>query len=193
MKKFGLLIFTLAALPAFPAMSADLMVPAAMQRCTADTDCTMISNSCDNSCADMPVNKANLPAIDNLRTQRCGAPTEKANEACTTNPPLESSCINNRCTIGYAYKANGDAKDYQSGAYPVPETAVPSQATGDYNSVNDKDGSFSAYDLPTDVVRQNALGQYNFPAPTAPAPAAPAPAPAPAAETPVEPAAPVIP
>lgn len=203
MKKLGLLIFSLAAFPAVPALSADIMVPAAMQRCTSDADCTMVSNSCANSCADLPVNKANLSAIDALRSQRCGA-AAPANEECTTHPPLESSCINNRCTIGYAYKANGDAQDYQSGAYPVPESPIP-QTTDDYNTVNDRDGGFSAYDMPSDVVRQNALGQYNFPAQTTQAPAAPAPAapaatqapaapeqPAPAMETPAAPTTPVI-
>lgn len=185
MKKLGLLIFSLALAPAFPAMATDIMIPATMQRCAADADCTMVSNSCEDSCADLPVNKANVSSIDSLRTQRCGAAKPAEGVACNTNPPLESSCINNRCTIGYAYKNHGDAQDYQSGAYPVPEKAVPApQGTADYSGVDDRDGSFSAYDLPNDIVRQNALGQYNFPAATAPTPsAAPAPtnAPAPAA------------
>lgn len=174
MKASGLLLTSLAIIAACPAFAADLMVPAAMQRCTSDAECTMVSNSCNNVCADLPVNSANLSTIETLRAQRCTNPATEATQECTTHPPLEAACINNRCTISYAYQTHGDAQDYKPGAYPVPESPVPSQTTQDYSGVNDRDGNFNAYDLPEDVVRQNALGQYKMQNPNAQTDTAPA-------------------
>lgn len=163
-----LLAFTILALTALPVSAAiaatDITVPAAMQVCTSNADCTMVSNTCGDNCADLPVNKNSLSAIDTLKAQRCGAAASGPdNQVCRTNPPMESTCINNRCTVGYAFQNHADPQDYKPGAYPVPERpAQPAPQTQSYNGVNDKDGAFSAYNLPQDQVRQNTLGQYNF-------------------------------
>ncbi len=104
--------------------------------------------------------------------------------------------------------------EYQPGAYNVSEPATPSKVQGDYSRVNDRDGKFTAYDLPQTDVKQKDVGQIvdriyvpadapvqggkyvpvtptTSPAPVA-APAVPvvAPAPAPAVAPPVVPAAP---
>lgn len=172
MKTLAFTIFALTALPVAALASTDISVPAAMQACTSNADCTMASNTCGDNCADLPVNKNSLAAIDTLKTQRCGSTGANGpdNQVCHTNPPMTSTCINNRCTVGYAFQHHADPQDYKPGAYPVPERATtPAPQTQSYNSVNDTDGNFSAYNMPQDKVRQNSLGQYNFkqaPAPT---------------------------
>lgn len=169
MKRIGLLIITLSALPAVPAVaSTDIMVPAAMQRCMSNEECTMVSNACASTCATLPVNKGNIAAIDALKSQRCGSVTPPENQVCNTNPPMESTCINNRCTVGYAFKHHADPQDYKPGAYPVPEKAAsPAPESQSYNSVNDRDGNFSAYNMPQETVRQNIMGQYKLQNPNA--------------------------
>lgn len=216
MKKFTFTI--LAAVTAFytvPAFAADVMVASSMQRCTTNEECKLVTNSCADNCGFVPVNTSNLPAIETLYQTRCGKPMS-ANPQCNMNPPISAACINSRCTIDYAYANNAGAKDYQSGAYPVPEAAVPSQVPGDYSKVNDRTGNFTAYDLPQDAVKQETVGQIvdkvyvppsapvsggNYvpvtgaaPVPMAPAPVvppvvAPAPAPAPAAPAGIPPVA----
>lgn len=163
MKKLGLLIIALSILPAGTALaSTDILVPATLQSCTSNEQCTMVSNTCTSTCATLPVNKDNLAAVDTLKSQRCGSLTPPENQVCHTNPPMGASCINNRCTVDYAFKHHSDPQDYKPGAYPVPERpAAPAPQTQSFNSVNDTDGNFSAYNMPTETVRQNVLGQYN--------------------------------
>ncbi len=160
MKKFTfavLAIFTTAF--AVPALAADVMVASTMQRCTTNEECKLVTNSCADNCGFVPVNTSNLPAIEALYQTRCGKPMS-ANPQCNMNPPIAAACINARCTIDYAYANNAGAKDYQSGAYPVPEAAVPSKVpAADYSNVNDRDGHFTAYNLPQNEVRQETVGQ----------------------------------
>lgn len=153
------LSFTLAA--AFGPVAAhakDFAVAGTMQRCNTNEDCALVSNSCSDNCAYVPVSRANIPAVDTLYQNRCGKPMS-ANPACTMNPPLGAACINNRCTIDYAYANHAGPKDYKPGAYPVPEKAVPDKVKGDYSGVNDRKDGFSAYNLPQGEVRQDNVGQ----------------------------------
>jgi len=179
-----------------PAFASDLMVAATMQRCTTDQECVLVTNSCNDNCGYVPVNRENMPALEGLYQTRCGK-AMSANPACTMNPPLAAACINSRCTIDYAYKNNADARDYKPGAYPVPEAPVPSKVpAADYKGVDDTKGGFTAYNLPNTEVKQNTVGTLTtkvyvppsapvsggnyVPVGAAPAPvAAPAPAPAP--------------
>ena len=165
MKKLGIMIIALTALPLAPAMAAgEVTVPATMQACSSNADCTMVSNTCGTNCASLPVNKSSIASFDTLKAQRCGAQANgPENQVCHTNPPMGASCVNNRCTVDYAFKYHSDPQDYKPGAYPVPEKAASPQPTAqNYNGVNDTDGNFSAYNMPADQVRQNVLGQYNF-------------------------------
>lgn len=90
------------------------------------------------------------------------------------------------------------AADYKAGAYNVSEPATESKVKGDYSRVNDRDGKFSAYNLPQGEVKQKEVGTIvdriyvpadapvsggkYVPVTQAPkAPAVPAPAPAPVA------------
>ncbi len=160
MKKISLSVLSLLcagfALPAFAA--SDLMVAATMQRCTANAECVLVTNSCNDNCGFVPVNKENMTALEGLYQSRCGKPMS-ANPACNMNPPLAAACINARCTLDYAYKHNADAQDYKPGAYPVPETAVPSKVPAQaYQGVDDTKGGFSAYNLPNAEVKQNTVG-----------------------------------
>lgn len=136
--------------------ASDMMVAATMQRCATNEDCQLVTNSCNDNCGFVPINKANLGALQQLYQTRCGKPME-ANPSCNMNPPINAACINARCTIDYAYANNAGAKDYQSGAYGVPEAPVPNKVPGDYSNVDDRHG-FSAYDLPGTDVKQNTVG-----------------------------------
>lgn len=160
MKKISLSVLSLLcvgfALPAFAA--SDLMVAATMQRCTANAECVLVTNSCNDNCGFVPVNKENMTALEGLYQSRCGK-SMSANPTCNMNPPLAAACINSRCTIDYAYAHNADARDYKSGAYPVPEAAVPSKVpAAEYKGVDDTKGGFSAYNLPNTEVKQNTVG-----------------------------------
>jgi hypothetical protein len=152
------LAITLAAFtaPAFAHAASDLMVAATMQRCVSNEDCQLVTNSCADNCGFVPINKTNLPALQQLYQTRCGKPMD-ANPSCTMNPPINAACINSRCTIDYPFANNAGAKDYQSGAYGVPEAAVPNKVPGDYSKVNDRKG-FTAYDLPQANVKENTVG-----------------------------------
>lgn len=160
MNKFTFTILAVfAVVLAAPAFAAEVMVASTMQRCTTNEECKLVTNSCSDNCGFVPVNTSNLPAIEALYQTRCGKPMS-ANPQCNMNPPISAACINARCTIDYAYANNAGAKDYQSGAYPVPEAAVPSKVpAGDYANVNDRDGHFTAYNLPQNEVRQETVGQ----------------------------------
>lgn len=142
------------------AQSADLMVAATMQRCAATEECTLVSNNCTDNCGFIPVNKSSLPVLEQNYQARCNKPSS-SNPPCTMNPPMAAACINGRCTIDYAYINNGDKNDYKSGAFGVPPAAVPSQVKGDYSKVNDRKGSFSAYDLPQQDVREGTIGELH--------------------------------
>lgn len=144
---------------AMPAYATDIMVASTMQRCATNEECALVTNSCQDNCGYVPVNRANLPALETLYQSRCNKPMS-ANPICNMNPPISAACINARCTIDYAYANNAGAKDYQSGAYPVPAAPVASKVPpGAYANVNDRDGHFTAYDLPQNEVRQDTVGQ----------------------------------
>ncbi len=155
MKKLVLSLLTLmAASFALPATAASTV-----QNCATNEECALVTNSCTDNCGFIPVNKANLAAAQTQYQAKCGKPMG-SNQQCTVNPPLASACVNSRCTIDYAYANHAGAKDYQAGAYPVPEKAEASKVpAAPYASVNDKKGDFSAYNLPQGEVKQNTVGQ----------------------------------
>lgn len=159
MKKFTFTVLALiSAAFAAPALASDVMVASTMQRCTTNEECALVTNSCKDNCGFVPVNRANLTAIETLYQTRCGK-AMSANPTCNMNPPISAACINARCTIDYAYANNAGAKDYQAGAYPVPEAPVPSKVpAGEYAGVNDRNGKFTAYDLPQNEVKQDSVG-----------------------------------
>jgi len=159
MNKFNFSIFMVFMVgTALPAFANDVMVASAMQRCTTNQECQLVSNSCNDNCAFVPINTGNLAAVQSMYQSRCGK-AMTANPQCTTNPPMAPACINARCTIDYPYANHAGPKDYQSGAYPVPQKAEPSKVQGDYTGVNDKTGKFSAYNLPQGAVKQDTMGQ----------------------------------
>ncbi len=155
MKKITLsLLALIAAMPAIAnAATNDMMVAATMQRCTTNEECALVSNSCQDNCGFVPVNKLNLPTLDSLYQSRCGKPMA-ANPTCNVNPPMNAACVNSRCTIDTAYKQVASAGDYKSGAYPVPEAAVPSKVQA---NVQDSK-ALTAYQLPQGDVKQNTVG-----------------------------------
>lgn len=148
------------------ALASDLMVAAAMQRCTTNEECTLITNSCTDNCGFVPVNKLNMEILGAQYQNRCGkAMTD--NPQCNMNPPIAAACINARCTIDYAYANHAAAADYKSGAFPTAESPVANAVPNDFKTINDRDGRFTAYDLPSESVRQNMLGQIVTPGMTA--------------------------
>lgn len=165
MKKFAfsllsLSVFTASLVTTTAAYAEDVRVAAAMQRCTTNEECTLVTNSCQDNCGFVPIHKENLGALQSQYQARCGKPME-ANPTCNLNPPIAAACVNARCTIDYAYANNSSPADYQSGAYAVPEAPVPSQIPAEpYKNLDDRHG-FTAYDLPQDKVREGTVGTLN--------------------------------
>lgn len=161
MKKYVLGFLGLAAVGiafSIPAMAqGNLMVAATMQHCAATEDCALVTNSCSDNCAFVPINKTNMPAMQSQYQQRCGKDMG-ANPTCNMNPPIKAACINSRCTIDYSITNNASAADYQSGAYPVAEQPTQSQVKGDYSKVDDTKGGFTAYQLPQNEVKEKTVG-----------------------------------
>jgi hypothetical protein len=158
MKKIAFSLFALlCAGSALPAQANDILVPATMQRCATNEDCTLVTNSCQDNCAFVPVHKENLPTLQKEYQARCGKSVDQ-NPACNMNPPLSAACINSRCTIDYAYKNNSSAGDYQSGAYGVPPAPVPDKVNpAPYKNIDDRHG-FTAYNLPQNDVKADTVG-----------------------------------
>lgn len=160
MKRF-LALAALMTLTATSAMADDVRIPAAMQRCASNEECIMVPGSCGSSCATLPVNKSQLSAAQAIYAKQCGKAAD-ANGTCASAQTLEPACVSNHCTIASLPVGAGD---YKPGAYPIPEAPTPMPSGSEnFDNVNDRDGHFSAYDLPPELVKQNMMGQYNFPA-----------------------------
>ncbi|HRQ60817.1 MAG TPA: hypothetical protein PLO23_04805, partial [Alphaproteobacteria bacterium] len=97
---------------AAPAAHAGLFeITADMQACTTTADCTVVPDSCTKACATVPVNTASADELAARRLQSCG---ESVNNlpTCATYPPMESRCVNNRCTVAFAFDHTSDDNDY---------------------------------------------------------------------------------
>lgn len=217
MKKITLSVLSLfvfsAGLSTTSALADDVRVAAAMQRCSTNEECTLVTNSCQDNCGFVPIHKENLSALQGQYQARCGKPME-ANPTCNMNPPISAACVNARCTIDYAYANHASAGDYKAGAYAVPEAPVPSKVAPDaYKHIDDRHG-FTAYNLPQNEVREGTVGTLHTTvyvppaspvsggnyvpvtpgvATTAPTPATPAPATTPAVPPTIPPAAVPVP
>lgn len=155
MKKIGLMIVFFGLLTA-PAMAEGLYIAAPMQSCSAHEDCVMVSTQCGQPCATTPVNQKAKVQLHASYSALCGQPATE-NAVCTNQDSFQAVCMNNRCTLSQAYQYNASAGDYSS---PTAERPVQNQVRRSYNNVNDTDGSFTAYDLPSDEVHKNIMGQY---------------------------------
>lgn len=87
-----------------------------IQTCSTNEQCTLVSQTCSTSCASLPVNSKFVEAMTEKRTQECGS-NVSALPTCVMNPPLHAACINNRCTIDYAFQHNSHDGDYKNGGY----------------------------------------------------------------------------
>lgn len=110
MLKFRYFPFLLALMLCVPANAQEF---AGLQSCNANQDCVLVSQSCDKACATVPVHKQYEALHLQNRVQKCGAGVENL-PVCNMNPPLQAACINNRCTIGYAYQHNSHDGDYRN-------------------------------------------------------------------------------
>lgn len=116
-------LLALAALYAVPAM-ADPVMSAQQQQCSSNTDCTFVSLTCGNGCASVPINTAGKTALEPSLRQQCGgALPEESETVCHMNPPLQPVCMNNRCTVGYAFDNNASSGDYQTSPAPIKASA----------------------------------------------------------------------
>lgn len=103
-----------------------------MQTCASDTDCTAIPDSCTKACETLPVNAASAERLKASRVHTCSAEAVEKLPACEIHPPLEPRCVNNRCTVGFAFDNNADDKDYgrRSGGSPSKKAASAGPASG---------------------------------------------------------------
>jgi hypothetical protein len=98
-------------------VAAAPVVGAEHQRCESNADCTLTSLTCGNTCASVPVSLSGKAAlVSNLRNECGGTLPEESSTICHMHPPLAAACINNRCTISYAFENHGEPADYQNRA-----------------------------------------------------------------------------
>lgn len=96
---------------------AQPVVTADHQQCTSNADCTLISLTCGEACASVPVSLRGKAALEpTIRNQCGGTLPEESDTICHMNPPMGAACINSRCTIDYAFENYGEPADYQNGA-----------------------------------------------------------------------------
>lgn len=102
-----------------------------MQACSGNEDCVAVSDSCTKSCETTPVNTASVEKLSTLRDQSCGEQVKDLPK-CKMYPPLEPRCVNNRCTVGYAFDHASDSKDYgaTAGGYGGSGSATGKKSTG---------------------------------------------------------------
>lgn len=136
-------ILTLSALclfAALPAQAGLFEITPDMQACTNTADCTVVPDSCTKACATVPVNTASAEKLAAQRLQSCG---ESVNTlpTCATYPPMEGRCVNNRCTIGFAFDNNSDDMDYQKGKASGKSSRKKSAAASAHADGAYKDGS----------------------------------------------------
>lgn len=113
------LIFAAVLFIAAPAIARPV-VTAEHQQCASNADCTLISLTCGDACASVPVSLQGKAALDPVLRNQCGGTLpEETDMICHMHPPLGAVCINNRCTIDYAFENHGEPADYQhGGGYP---------------------------------------------------------------------------
>ncbi len=112
---------TITLLP-FTAMAEPVM-SAAQQQCTSSADCTFVSLTCGDGCASVPINTSGKSALEPSLRQQCGGKLpEESGVVCHMNPPLKPACVNNRCTIGYAFENHAGSGDYQTTPAPAAAT-----------------------------------------------------------------------
>lgn len=104
---------------------AEPVMSATQQQCSTNADCTLVSLTCGNGCASVPINTASKAALEPDLRQQCGGQLpEESDVICHMNPPLQPACMNNRCTIGYAFENNASSGDYQTSHAPIKATAT---------------------------------------------------------------------
>lgn len=140
---------------------SQISVTAGMQSCNKHADCALVATSCLKACSYTPVNKAAMSNINARYRDYCGF---SANErpVCNITPPLEATCENNLCTLVQARTLSGYGNAYQQSH---ARARTPSyEPTPQYRQrpPMDKSGQFTAYDLPTEIVNKNIMGQYRF-------------------------------
>lgn len=133
---------------------AGTVAPHGSQECTSNEQCVLVSTSCQKSCSTLPVNEQFEEILLQERAQRCG-PEVMNTPKCTMHPPLAAMCINNRCTLSYPHNNNSHDGDYRNGGYQGDKPYRTGDAT--HTTRNDKDGNFTAYDLPPQTVKQGVL------------------------------------
>lgn len=123
--KISFPLFLLTLVLTLPAL-ADPALPADQQTCRRDSDCTLVSLTCGNACASIPISADAKNALAPDLRQKCGgALPEESGAVCKMNPPLKPACINQRCTVGYAFEKHAGLADYQTSAAPPSARANP--------------------------------------------------------------------
>ena len=150
------------------ALAQDMTAGPEMQQCTTDADCVLVDARCGVACSFLPVNKQSQEQFETRKTQMCGEQKDAMTQ-CRTVPPLNATCINQRCTIAVAYQENAEPADYSN--KPVPKwkeadaprdepslnAPVASKAPAASGDFDDRHG-FTAYNLPEGSVMTKSLG-----------------------------------
>lgn len=87
----------------------DIRVPQQMQACATNADCRLAQTSCRNPCVVAPANVRAIASLIERYSRMCG---DRVDAECSYHPPMQAACINNRCTIDYAWQHHGEPADY---------------------------------------------------------------------------------
>lgn len=124
MRPICFMLLTLFALSG--AARAEPVMDAGRQSCQSDADCTFVSMTCGNPCASIPINESAKAALQPILRAQCGGTApEEVDITCHMHPPLQPACINQRCTVGYAFEKHGGMADYQTSQAPQSAAANP--------------------------------------------------------------------
>ena len=149
------LILSAACVLVLPGITRAQEVKNHMQLCATNADCTIVTSSCGNHCEAMPINRSQIPAFQSLAGNLCSIGEQGLTSTCNVGPQMTAACIGGTCTVGTAWEQHADSEDYIRFSHAMSEEmrfSVPK---------DDRDGRFTAYDLPHEVVREGSLGQLH--------------------------------
>lgn len=85
---------------------AEISVTGGMQSCMKHADCGLVATSCLQACSHIPVNKAAMSNINARYRDYCGFEAS-SRPTCNVTPPLQATCVQNRCTLVQARSMGG--------------------------------------------------------------------------------------
>ncbi len=115
---------------------AEISVTGGMQSCMKHADCGLVATSCLQACSHTPVNKAAMSNLNARYRDYCGFEAS-SRPACNITPPLQATCVKNRCTLVQATSmGGGQSVPQHKRAATAPMKAAPTKMAPTVTSVS---------------------------------------------------------